>query len=94
MSPPQLTTGFIDCLFDVLHPLTLDGGFSRGPAHLFHARVGFRVIVLDDPASYSPKDPIWHDFSMGMLECFRSDALTLTVHVSSRFLRICPFIAI
>lgn len=59
MFPTQLTASFIDCLFDVLRPLTLMAGFLGSRAHLYHTRVGFMVIALDDPAINSPKDPIW-----------------------------------
>ncbi len=94
MFPNTLTPRFIDCLFDVLpsgNPRGRD--WLGGRAHLCHTRVGFMVIVLDDPVSYSPKDPILACFSVGLLECYRSDAPTLIDHASSRFPRHYPFIA-
>lgn len=60
MFPVALTPEFTECLFDALNRVTLVAGTVSGAgARLFHTRVGFMVIVSDDPASYSPKDPIW-----------------------------------
>ena len=66
MSPTQLTAGFMGCLLDVLHPLTLDGGFSRGPPAVFRARVVSKSS-LGVPANRSDEDPIFGAIADGLL---------------------------
>jgi hypothetical protein len=94
MFPVPLTPEFIECLSDVLNRVTLVAGIGSGAMPTCSTPGLASWSSLDDPATYSPKDPILACFSVGLLECSRDDALTLINHASSRFPRVCPFIAV